>query len=180
MWIYVKKLHLLLWRTPKDRRSGWKPIPSVARVTGTKSRDYKARKDDCLEDSTQLICSFAFGSVRTRSKGSRIKPMRRIKPPSCPPWGMKGLALATWGSSWQSVTKEKPLQGGGGEGLKIRRIRFIRDWFWIWRASQRRVSASMGYCLPDSSPFIVGNTRDCVPGYSRYARYWLPAKATNN
>ena len=144
MWIYVKKLHLLLWRTPKDRRSGWKPIPSVARVTGTKSRDYKARKDDCLEDSTQLICSFAFGSVRTRSKGSRIKPMRRIKPPSCPPWGMKGLALATWGSSWQSVTKEKPLQGGGGEGLKIRRIGVIRDWFWTWRASQRRVSTSYG------------------------------------
>ena len=55
--------------------------------------------------------------------------MRRIKPPSCPPWGMKGLALATWGSSWQSVTKEKPLQGGGGEGLKIRRIWVIRDIF---------------------------------------------------
>ena len=53
----------------------------------------------CLEDSTTLLCSFAFGSVRTRSKGSRIKPMRRIKPPSCPPWGMKGLALATWVSS---------------------------------------------------------------------------------
>ena len=53
----------------------------------------------CLEDSTPLLCSFAFGSVRTRSKGSRIKRMRRIKPPSCPPWGMKGLALATWGSS---------------------------------------------------------------------------------
>ena len=32
----------------------------------------------CLEDSTPLLCSFAFGSVRTRSKGSRIKPMRRI------------------------------------------------------------------------------------------------------
>ena len=26
----------------------------------------------CLEDSTPLLCSFAFGSVRTRSKGSRI------------------------------------------------------------------------------------------------------------
>ena len=103
-----------------------------------------------LEDSTTLLCSFAFGWVRTRSKGSRITPMRRIKPPSCPPLGMKGLALATWVSSWQSVTKEKPLQGGGGEGLKIRRIWVIRDWFWIWRASQRRVSASMGYCLPDS------------------------------
>ena len=68
-----------------------------------------------MEDSTPLLCSFAFGSVRMRSKGSRIKPMRRIKPPSCPPLGMKGLALATWGSSWQSVTKEKPLQGGVGE-----------------------------------------------------------------
>lgn len=39
---------------------------------------YRARKDDCLEDSTQLICSFTFGSVRTRSKSSRITPMRRI------------------------------------------------------------------------------------------------------
>ena len=53
----------------------------------------------------------------------------RIKPPSCPPLGMKGLALATWVSSWQSVTKEKPLQGGVGEGLKIRRIGFIREPF---------------------------------------------------
>ena len=32
----------------------------------------------CLEDSTTLLCSFAFGSVRTRSKSSRITPMRRI------------------------------------------------------------------------------------------------------
>ena len=140
MWIYVKKLHLLLWRTPKDRRSGWKPIPSVARVTGTKSRDYKARRDGCLEDSTQLICSFTFGSVRTRSKGSRITRMRRIKPPSCPPWGLKGLELATWDSSRQSVTKEKPLQGGVGEGLKIRRICLSVIDFEIWRESQRRVS----------------------------------------
>ena len=31
-----------------------------------------------LEDSTTLLCSFAFGSVRTRSKGSRITLMRRI------------------------------------------------------------------------------------------------------
>ena len=39
---------------------------------------YKARRDGCLEDSTQLICSFTFGSVRTRSKSSRITLMRRI------------------------------------------------------------------------------------------------------
>ena len=31
-----------------------------------------------LEDSTTLLCSFAFGSVRMRSKGSRITRMRRI------------------------------------------------------------------------------------------------------
>ena len=52
-----------------------------------------------------------------------------LSPPSCPPLGMKGLALATWVSSWQSVTKEKPLQGGVGEGLKIRRIGVIREPF---------------------------------------------------
>ena len=31
-----------------------------------------------MEASTPLLCSFAFGSVRTRSKGSRITQMRRI------------------------------------------------------------------------------------------------------
>ena len=39
------------------------------------------------------------------------------KPPSYPPWGMIVQVLATWVSSWLSVTKEKPLQGGVGEGF---------------------------------------------------------------
>ena len=144
MWIYVKKLHLLLWRTPKDRRSGWKPIPSVARVTGTKSRDYKARKDDCLEDSTQLICSFTFGSVRTRSKSSRITLIRRIfKPSPTPPW--RGFSLVTDCQLETQVASARPfIPQGGQEGGLIRRIGFIRDWFWTWRASQRRVSTSYG------------------------------------
>ena len=120
MWIYVKKLHLLLWRTPKDRRSGWKPIPSVARVTGTKSRDYKARKDDCLEDSTQLICSFTFGSVRTRSKSSRITLMRRIfKPSPTPPW--RGFSLVTDCQLETQVASARPfIPKGGQEGGLIR------------------------------------------------------------
>ena len=155
MWIYVKKLHLLLWRTPKDRRSGWKPIPSVARVTGTKSRDYKARMDDCLEDSTQLICSFAFGSVRTRSKGSRIKPMRRIfKPSPTPPW--RGFSLVTDCQLETQVASARPfIPKGGQEGGLIReKNKSVASglsviYFWTWRVSQRRVSASMGYCLPD-------------------------------
>ena len=35
------------------------------------------------------------------------------------------------------------------------------------------------YCLPDSPLSLSCNPRDFVPGYSRYARYWLPAKSTN-
>ena len=31
------------------------------------------------------------------------------------------------------------------------------------------------YCLPDSSSLHCYKSRDCVPGYSRSARYWLPA-----
>ena len=36
------------------------------------------------------------------------------------------------------------------------------------------------YCLPDSHHYLLYQSRDFVPGYSRYARYWLPAKATYN
>ena len=34
------------------------------------------------------------------------------------------------------------------------------------------------YCLPDSHLFRLYISRDFVPGYSRCARYWLPAKST--
>ena len=43
--------------------------------------------------------------------------------------------------------------------------------------SRRRRSISVGYCLPDSRPFVLYKSRDFVPGYSRCARYWLPAKS---
>ena len=33
------------------------------------------------------------------------------------------------------------------------------------------------YCLPDSSHYMSWKSRDFVPGYSRFARYWLPAKS---
>ena len=32
------------------------------------------------------------------------------------------------------------------------------------------------YCLPDSGHYMLYKSRDFVPGYSRFARYWLPAK----
>ena len=34
-----------------------------------------------------------------------------------------------------------------------------------------------GTVFQTALPYLV-NTRDCVPGYSRCARYWLPAKST--
>ena len=42
--------------------------------------------------------------------------------------------------------------------------------------SRRWRSISVGYCLPDSSHYMLYKSRDFVPGYSRFARYWLPAK----
>ena len=33
------------------------------------------------------------------------------------------------------------------------------------------------YCLPDSCHYILYKSRDFVPGYSRFARYWLPARS---
>ena len=33
------------------------------------------------------------------------------------------------------------------------------------------------YCLPDSCHYMLYKSRDFVPGYSRYARYWLPARS---
>ena len=82
-----------------------------------------------LEDSTTLLCSFAFGSVRTRSKGSRITPMRRIfKPSPTPPW--RGFSLVTDCQLETQVASARPfIPKGGQEGGLIRRIGFIREPF---------------------------------------------------
>ena len=42
-----------------------------------------------------------------------------------------------------------------------------------------RMLRSWRYCLPDSSHYMSWKSRDFVPGYSRCARYWLPAKSSN-
>ena len=53
---------------------------------------------------------------RNTDSGCNGSVLSRMKPPSCPLWGMIGQVLTAWVSSWLSVTKEKPLQGGVGEG----------------------------------------------------------------
>ena len=42
---------------------GWKPIPSEARVTRDEVSGIKKVRESCLEDSTPLMCSLAFGSL---------------------------------------------------------------------------------------------------------------------
>ena len=80
---------------------GWKPIPSVARVTRDEVSGLKQRKGSCLEDSTLPVYAH-------------------------------------------------------------------RIFLYILVLSSRQL-----FLL-----FFI--SRDFVPGYSRYARYWLPAKATDN
>ena len=80
---------------------GWKPIPSVARVTRDEVSGLKRRKESCLEDSTLPVYSH-------------------------------------------------------------------RIFLYVLVLSSRQL-----FLL-----FFI--SRDFVPGYSRCARYWLPAKATDN
>ena len=80
----------------------------------------RAYSDCCLEDSTQLICSFTFGSVRTRSKSSRITLIRRIfKPSPTPPW--RGFSLVTDCQLETQVASARPfIPKGGQKGGLIR------------------------------------------------------------
>ena len=41
----------------------WKTIPSEARVTRDEVSGIKKVRESCLEDSTTLLCSLAFGSL---------------------------------------------------------------------------------------------------------------------
>ena len=67
-------------------------------------------------------------------------PIRRGMPPARDnPWQSQRPTGANKSNNTKKSVKEQ-----------IRRIGFIRDCLWTWRASQRRASTSMGYCLPDS------------------------------
>ena len=72
----------------------------------------------------------------------------------------------------------------GYVGDKIRyiliiRVRFTTEFFFEHGyIGLTRMLRSWRYCLPDSSHYMSWKSRDFVPGYSRFARYWLPAKST--
>ena len=163
----------LVWSLPVW--FGWKPIPSVARVTRDEVSGFIKHEGTAVWKTVPpLLCSFAFGSVRTRSKGSGITPMRRIL-------SFHGFlfllvlpldigfttdcfcAYTALDYLQQEIIRENPSARQAQTNHnwikksvkeQIRRISVIRDWFWTWRARQRRVSTSMGYCLPDSSPLF--------------------------
>ena len=135
-----------------------------------------------LEDSTTLLCSFAFGSVRTRSKGSRITRMRRIfKPSPTPPW--RGFSLVTDCQLETQVASARPFIPKGGQKGGLIRERTNPShrrypWLILNVASEPKASEHIlwGTVFQTALPYFL-NTRDFVPGYSRCARYWLPAKS---
>ena len=63
-------------------------------------------------------------------------------------------------------------------GAKTIRVRFATEFF-LTRIYRIDADATFvgRYCLPDSSHYMLYKSRDFVPGYSRLARYWLPAKS---
>ena len=83
----------------------------------------------CLEDSTPLMRSLAFGSLAMFKNISRITQMRRIfKPSPTPPW--RGFSLVTDCQLETQVASARPfIPQGGQEGGLIRRIGFIREPF---------------------------------------------------
>ena len=63
--------------------------------------------------------------------------------------------------------------------ILIIRVRFTTEFFFEHGfLGLTRMLRSWRYCLPDSSHYKSWKSRDFVPGYSRFARYWLPAKST--
>ena len=63
--------------------------------------------------------------------------------------------------------------------ILIIRVRFTSEFFFEHGfLGLTRMLRSWRYCLPDSSHYKSWKSRDFVPGYSRFARYWLPAKST--
>ena len=62
--------------------------------------------------------------------------------------------------------------------ILIIRVRFTSEFFFEHGfIGLTRMFRSWRYCLPDSCHYMSWKSRDFVPGYSRFARYWLPAKS---
>ena len=58
------------------------------------------------------------------------------------------------------------------------RVRSLLSFFSNTDLSDWRGCLVVGrYCLPDSYHYMLYKSRDFVPGYSRFARYWLPARS---
>ena len=72
LWMVLKMRNSIRWLCLEDNTE--QSESNLGKSLGI----YNWGEESCLEDSTTLLCSFACGSVRTRSKSSRITPMRRI------------------------------------------------------------------------------------------------------
>ena len=105
------------------------------------------------------------------------------KPSPTPPW--RGFSLVTDCQLEPQVASARPfIPKGGQEGGLIRErtnpshLLSVIDFEYGERAKAERAH-QWGTVFQTALPYFL-NTRDFVLGYSRFARYWLPAKAINN
>ena len=81
---------------------------------------------------------------------------------------MIGCRLLVVGSfGWKPIPSEARVTRDKVSGYKKTYIQLS--------GRQYLIHAYIRYCLPDSFLFIIFKSRDFVPGYSRCARYRLPA-----
>ena len=64
----------------------------------------------------------------------------------------------------------------------VKSVQSVFVHYWVFfRTRIYRIDADASvvgrYCLPDSCHYMLYKSRDFVPGYSRFARYWLPARS---
>ena len=150
--------------------AGWKPVPSVSESNPGRSLGiYNHGENCCLEDSTshrakhprqsdKSVFEKKLGGGETNTDCTDITDFIRG---ATWYWIYYGLHLRLYGAGClhQEIIRGNPSARQAQinpttqkKSVKeqIRRIGFIRDCLWTWRASQRRASTSMGYCLPDS------------------------------
>ena len=153
---------------PQDNqpRFVWKTIPSVARVTRDEVSGFIKHKGTAV-----------WKTVPPHERSIRVNPLIRVR--LLPQWffehGLSGLTRISLNHVLYVIDFEH------GERARMHKPPLyppVRGGATSQQLNNKPTKSR--YCLPDSHHYLLYQSRDFVPGYSRYARYWLPAKATYN
>ena len=145
---------------------GWKPIASIARVTWDEVSGFIKHKGTAV-----------WKTVPPHERSIRVNPLIRVR--LLPQWffehGLSGLTRISLNHVLYVIDFDH------GERARMHKTPFyppVRGGATSQQLNNKPTKSR--YCLPDSHHYLLYQSRDFVPGYSRYARYWLPAKATYN